>query len=370
MDLNTLLSDYNGSILLEPGTAEWGYIEQQWYLQVPADSLSPDTYKPSSSDDPFVKHLNFENFIRANFNALSKNNTLANNEKALFGAMLRAHACKNGLFCTNIRLRAVIEDEYMVVIPEDKNWKSFTVPDIPSRKEIATFVKKFGDSLIHMMVYVFCSRGHHWQDEFDSLYDKLMKACDIIKPSTWQLPTNKEIFRQILHCFGVRLPLEFTLWCKSNNRMANPIRLRFSPHAPIAGAAQITTLNATLKEMTTESWYGIFSKKYTAEIAAVHEEVERISQNPYAFHIASRIVTGGPKIDLSERAKKSFTVLSQFALGYIDHLGKKHSLSNQKVITKNSGGMKPVAEAFSKACDQLGRPSVEVDNMEDFFKQF
>lgn len=370
MDFNTLLGDYNGSILLEPGTAEWGYVEQQWYLQIPADSPSPDRYSPNISDDPFGKFLSFENFIRANFSSLSKNNALANNDKALFGAMLRAHACKNGMFCIDLKRRAVIEDEYMQFMPEDKDWKGVTVPDIPARKEIATFVKKFGDSLIHMMVYVFCSRGHHWQDEFDVLYDKLMKACDIIKPTTWQIPTNKEIFRQILHCFGIRLSLNFTLWCKDHNRMANPIRLRFSPHAPVAGAAQITTLNATLKEMATESWYGIFSKKYNEEISVIQAEVANIGNNPYQFHIASRIVTGEPKLDLSEKAKKSFIILSQFALGYIDHLGRRHSLSNQKVITKNSGGMKPVAEAFSKACDKLGQPSVEVRTMEDFFKQF
>jgi len=370
MDFQTLLNDYNGSVLLEPGTSEWGYVEQQWFLMVPFDSKIPDKYLHDISVDPFKEILDFGNFMRANCDVLSRQNALGNPDKALFGALLRAHACKMGLFEPDIKKRCVIDNEYQLYTPTENNWKTVTTPDSTAKKEIAAFVKKFGDTFIQMMVYVFCSRGHHWQDEFDGLYDKLMKACSITKPSTWSFPTNKEIFRQILHCFGVAIPLEFTKWCRENNRMANPIRLRFTPHAPVAGAAQITTLGATLNEMQTEGWYQAFYNKFQDHIKMIYLEIGTIGQHPYEFHVASRVVTGKPKRDLSNESLLAFKTLSQLALGYIDHLGRKHSLAGQKVITQKSGGMKPAAEAFSKACDRFGRPDTDVKDMAVFLDQF
>jgi hypothetical protein len=221
-----------------------------------------------------------------------------------------------------------------------------------------------------MMVYVFCSRGHHWQDEFDGLYDRLIDACGIVKPTGWALPSNKEIFRQILHCFGVYMPLQFTIWCRDNNRMANPLRLRFTPHAPVAGAAQITTLGAVLTEMQTEGWWQPFYEKFKNHIQMIYFEIGEIDKNPYAYHVASRVVTGKPKLDISNQANIAFKNLSQLALGYIDHLGRRHSLSGQKVITKKSGGMKPVAESFSRACDKFGKPNADVPSMEVFLQEF
>lgn len=370
MDFKTLLSDYNGSVLLEPGTSEWGYVEQQWFLQVPFDSKDLNKLKFSDNVDPFDANINFENFIRANYVVLSSANALGNNEKALFGAMLRAHCVKNKMFDMSKDTRCVIEDEYAIYEPTDKDWKQAIVPDINTKREIASFVKKYGDTLVQMMVYVFCSRGHHWQDDFDGLYDKLMKACSIVKPVGWTLPDNRQIFRQILHCFGVHLPLLYTEWCRSNNRMSNPMRLRFTPHAPVAGAAQITTLSATLREMQTEGWWTAFYARFGDSVDAIDAEVLAINKTPYEYHVASRVVTGKPKKDVSENGTVAFKALSQLALGYIDHLGRKHSLSSQKVITQKSGGIKPSGEAFSKACDKFGKPDTDVADMAKFLSQY
>jgi hypothetical protein len=370
MDFQTLLNDYNGSVLLEPGTSEWGYVEQQWYLMVPFEFNLKAEYNATIGVDALEKGINFANFVKANYDTLVKANALASEQKALFGTLLRVHAMKSGIFCPNKNQRCVVEDEYQAYTPIDNKWENVNVPNVTAKKDIASFVKKFGDTFIQMMVYVFCSRGHHWQDEFDGLYDRLMDACGIIKPSGWAFPSNKEIFRQILHCFGVALPLQFTLWCRDNNRMANPIRLRFTPHAPIAGAAQITTLGAVLTEMQTEGWWQPFYEKFDDHIKMIYLEVEEIKKMPYSYHVASRVVTGKPKLDVSLQATTAFKTLSQLALGYIDHLGRKHSLSGQKVITKKSGGMKPVAEAFSRACDRFGKPSADVPNMATFLSSF
>jgi len=366
MDLQTLLNDYNGSVLLSPGTAEWGYVDQQWYLQLPIESKGLP--KHVIGTDAISNGIAFGPFMKANYRILSQPDALGNVDKALFGALLRAHIATLGVIDLDLNRRCVIEDEYTFFDPGEEGWDAaeLSIPVHNQSKQIAAFVKKYGDTFLHMMVYVFVSRGHHWQDEFDSLYSRLFSACGIQKPATWAFPTNKELFRQIMHCFGIALPLEATKWCKINNRMAHPMRLRFTPHCPVAGAAQITTLYATLNEMRNEGWWSSFENKFGASILAIKNEVELINISPYEYHVASRVVTGKAKKDLSEQSIVAFKTLCQLALGYIDYLGRRHSLSNQKVITQKSGGQKPIAEAFSRACDKFGKPDTEVASMQVF----
>lgn len=366
MNLQTLLDDYNGSVLLSPGTAEWGYVDRQWYLQLPIESKG--LKKHVIGESAIGNGISFGNFIKANYHVLVRHDALGNPDKALFGALIRAHAASLGIIEVDIKERCVIEDEYDYFSPDNNDWDSekYTIPANLQSKNIASFVKKYGDTLIHMMVYAFISRGHHWQDEYDGLYNRLFSACGIQKPAAWTFPTNKELFRQILHCFGVSLPLQATNYCKSNNRMSNPMRLRFSPHCPVAGAAQITTLNSVLGEMHNEGWWSTFETKFHNSVTDIADEVKTISQNPYEYHVASKVVTGKEKKDLSEKSLIAFKTLCQLALGYIDYLGRRHSFSNQKVITQKSGGQKPIAEAFSRACEKFGKPNTEVDSMRIF----
>jgi hypothetical protein len=366
MNLDILINDYNGSVLLEPGTAEWGYVEPIWYLQLPVDHTKLPLHKIGSSS--YSEILTPKQFIMANYNTLKDAKALNNPDKALFGALLRHHCAMNGFIESDLDARCVIENEYATFVPANGNWNliDIQIPENPNAKNIASFVKKYADTFIQMLVYVFSSRGHHWQEEFDALYDKLMQACGVVKPNTWQMPTNRELFRQILHCFGIAIPLAFSQLCLRSNRMCNPLRLRFTPHCPVAGAAKITTLNAVLLEMKNEAWYSAFAERFGTDIAIIDKEVKTILVNPYAYHVSSRVLTGNPKLDLSIASENAFKTLCQVALGYIDHLGRRHSLSNQKVITLKSGGIKPVAEAFSKACDKFGKPSTDVDTMRQF----
>jgi hypothetical protein len=366
LDLAQLVTDYNGAILLQPGTAEWGYVDPQWYLHFPAGQTPNAQHAigtPAIAADGPTR-----NFMKANYTALAGPNALNHPDKALFATILRYHLAQNGLVEADLGRRGVLENEYDEVQHQGANWDApeNNIPRNANSASIARYVKKYADTLVHIMVYVFCSRGHHWQDEFDPLYDRLMNACGIQRPTTWILPSNKEMFRQILHCFGIRIPLEYTLYCKNNNRMVNPMRLRFSPHAPIAGAAQITTTFAVLNEMRSEAWWTAFYNKFQDPVDAIANEVAAISQHPYEYHVASRVVTGNAKRDLSQVSMAAFKVLSQYALGYIDYLGRRHSLAGQKVITQKSGGQKALAETFARACDRLGRPSIDVDDMAAF----
>lgn len=368
LNLGNLLNDYNGAVFLQPGTAEWGFVEAQWYLQIPTGVNYPGFVPAIAGTSPFGGHLHRENFLKANYATLVQPNALGQADKALFGTMLRLHVATLGTIDNDLARRGVIEDEYAVHAPLNANYGDAAndIPAHPQSASIARYVKKFGDTFIHMMTYVFSARGHHWQDEYDALYDRLFAACGVTRPTTWVLPSNRELFRQILHCFGVRLPLAATTWCQNNNRMANPMRIRFVPHAPVAGAAQITTMQAVLTEMQSEAWWGTFLAKFQVPIGQIAAEVTTIAANPYEYHVASRVITGNPKRDLSANSIAAFKSLVQFALGYIDHLGRRHSLHGQKVLTQKSGGPKALADAFARACDTLGKPAVNVANMATF----
>jgi hypothetical protein len=366
LDLTNLVNTYNGAVFLQPGAAEWGYVDPVWFLATPQGmgAVAPHVLGTSS----FGANLNTHHFVKANYVRLVHNTALNNADKALFGTLLRMHAVASGLLDTDLARRGVIENEYSTQNYQGANWDDI-LNDIPAHNaaaSIAAYVKKFGDTILQIMVYVFSARGHHWQEDYDALYDRLLSASGVTRPLGWQFPTNRELFRQILHCFGVRIPLEFVGYCQANNRISNPMRLRFVPHAPIAGVAQIQTMRATLLAMQSETWYGAFHAKFQAQIGTINAEVQAIDAHPYEYHVASRVLMGVPPRQLNPNALLAFTALAQYCLGYIDYLGRKHSLHGQQAITAKAGGMQALADTFSRACDKLGKPSLDGVTMIQF----
>jgi hypothetical protein len=368
MDINNLLAAYNGAAVLQAGTAEWGFVEPEWYLALPEGHNLGGNHAHILNTTAFGPNLNATTFVKANYRRLF--GVLQNADKALFIAMLRYHYAVTGFIDMDPGRRGVIENEYSNMAPLDNAWDhaNNNIPEIPQFRNIANFVKRYADTLLQMMVYVFSSRGHHWQPSYDDLYERLLQANSIIKPNTWQFPTYRELFRQGLHCFGVRIPLEYTLYCKNNNRMGNPMNLRFTPHSPIAGAAQALTTQAILTEMSTETWWGSFNAKFLADINEIAVQVALIHQHPYEYHVAARTLTGNPKRDLRETFNPAFERLSQFCLGYLDHLGRRHALTHQQSVTHHCGGPKALADTFARACDRLGRPSIEGVTMVEFIQ--
>jgi hypothetical protein len=368
LNINTLITDYNGAVYLQPGTAEWGYIEPQFFLQLPAGHNLPAVCPPVAGTNQFGANLSLPNFLKANYATLVDANALNNPDKALFGALLRAHYVSQGSLDNNLVRRCVLENEYNDRQPNNANWDDAAnnIPANMNSAAIASYVKKYVNVIAQMMIYVFLSRGHHWQDEYEGIYTRLRAVNGMPVPQTWQLPTNKEIFRSLIHCFGVNNLRVLVEYHQANNLMTNPMRLRFTPHAPVAGAAEVMTSVAVLNEMRTEPWFSEFDAKFNGEIAALTNEMGTISANPYDYHIASRVVNGQARRMLSNNAHVAFKRISQFLLGYIDHLGRRHSLSGQKAITHHSGGAKPMADAFAKACDFFGKPDTNVVDMATF----
>lgn len=368
LNLVNLVNDYNGAILLEPGVAEFGFVDPQWYLALPVGHTLPAAGAHVMNTNVIDGNLNGPAFLKANYHRLVAANALGNADKALLVTLLRYRYATVGILDSDEGRRGVVTSEYSNAANLGANWddNANNIPVNANATSIAQFAKRYGDTILHIMVYVFCSRGHHWQPEYDALYNRLLAANNILRPVTWNFPTNEELFRHSLHCLGMRIPLEYTLWCRTNARMTNPMRLRFTPHAPIAGAAQILTCGAVLREMTSEGWWGAFYNRFQVEITAIRDEMTTIAQHPYEYHVASRILTAQPKRDLTVAAVNAFNAICQLCLGYIDHLGRRHALAGQQVITMKSGGPKALAESFSRACDRLGRPSVEGVTMVQF----
>jgi hypothetical protein len=370
LNLDNLINAYNGAAVLQAGAIEWGFVEPEWYLALPVNHGLPVNHAHVIDTNPFGDNLNVNHFLKANYARLMSPNALNQADKALFITMLRYHAVRHGLLDMRLQERGVIESEYSVQNHQGADWDHAlnNIPAHPQAQAISNYVKKYGDTIIQIMTYVFCARGHHWQPEYDALYDRLLAANSIQKPNTWQFPTNRELFRQSLHCFGVRIPLEYTLYCKNNNRMGNPMTIRFTPHAPIAGAAQALTTFAVLQEMRNEPWIGTFVSKFEPQVAEIEAQVAEIRANPYEYHVASRILTGNPKRQFRPTFNAAFNRLIQLCLGYLDYLGRKNALSGQQTLTHHSGGPKALADVFARACDRLGRPSLDGVTMDQFIR--
>jgi len=364
IDLQTLLDDYNGSAMAVAGHAEWGFVPESWFLAIPRGLVIPANF--TIGTNPFLDGASEAIFIQANYRQVR--DAAGSNEAALFVAMLRLHLARQGTLAASITNRSVVEDEYTERAPENGKWDDATnaIPDIATYHDIAKFVKHHGNTLMHHMIYLFSARGHHWDPVYNDLYERLKKACFIAGNFGFALPSNEMIYRLSMHAFGVKALLHLTLADKTAGRMAAAMNLRFDPAAPIAGMAHVTTLAATLRTMSQEAWWDIFHNKFSLEIDAIEAETDKVHAAPYEYHVAAKVFGFNNRKTASNEAMKAFNRLAQFALGYIDHLGRRHSLSGQQAITQKSGGARGIAEAFARACDKFGKPSVDVASMADF----
>jgi hypothetical protein len=367
LNLDTLLLDYNGSALAVAGTAEWGYIADAWKMTLPVGDIHPADY--TLGTDPFADANSVKRFISTNFHHVRA--AAGSDINALFVALLRLHIASAGTIATTLANRHVLEDEYINVNHQGANWldPANNLPLIPTSPEIAKWVKKFGFTIMHIVMYAFASRGHHYKQEYDELFNRLLSASFVNMNPGFQLPSFDIIFRASIHAFGVKPLWDLTLAHAAQNKMAAAMKIRFSPSTPIAGAAHITTSYATINEMRKQSWWAPFNAKYHNEIASIANEVTNILAHPVNYHVAAQIFGSAGRTMVSANANTAFATLSPLLMGFIDHLGRRHPLSQQKAITNKSGGFGPLSEAFSRACDRFGKPDVNVASMVHFLGQ-
>jgi hypothetical protein len=370
LDLGLLLADYNGAVFAQVGALEWGYIPNIWKLAIPdiinqfEEAQLPDNPTPNVSLAAVVAAQE-RIFIKAQFHRLR--GTIGDDEGTLWVAMMRLHAMKRGVMCKAAG-RRVNENEYSQQLHAGADWDDAAnnLPVIPSAGDIARWVKRFGNCVLHAVGLAFLSRGHHYKKEYDEYYDRLMAAQGVDMRPGWALPSKEIIFRLSVHCFGVRPLIDLITTDKTAGRMSAAMMLRLSPAPAIAGCAHITTLQATLTEMKKEPWWNAFNTKFQGNINEINTEVQRIQANPLNYHVATRFITGGAKTDVTPAAKGAFDRLCVFAMGYIDYLGKKHALSGQKAITHHAGGGGGMVDIFSKACQVYGKGTYNEDTMAEW----
>jgi len=364
LNLDTILADFNGTALATAGAGEWGFIPDEYKLAFPNGFNPPNAFVLGTS--PFANPAERRNFMKANYQVLHAGGVP--DAIAMQIIVYRMHLADRGILTTDLQNRCVIEDEYVYVHNQGANWDD-PANDLPAaayQANIAKHYKRYGNTYVHMMSYMFLSRGHHYRQDYHDIYERLKTACFIPTNPGFALLSNEQIFRLAIHCFGVRPLIAMSMADHAATLMAAAMYIRFSPHPPISGVAHITTLSAVTTAMHKEPWWGAFHQKFQGEIAAIDAEVLAIQANPYSYHVSSRFVGGGNRVMPSVLAMAAFNRLCQFALGYIDHLGKKHSLYGQQAITKKSGGLTGLGDAFSRACDRFGKPDHNVLDMATF----
>lgn len=366
MDLIEIINTYNGAITLSSGAVEWGFVSEDWFLCIPEGCTLTKEDGHTLGQSPFGEKLNAVNFIKANYHAAFR--ATNNADKALTIALLRYHIATCGLLDMDINARCVSENEYVVVKHNGADWAAAenNIPDNPKKKEIAKWAKRFGDTIIHCMVYVFSARGHHWQPGYDELYNRLIKATGIDTNVNFTIPTHTELFRSTFHAFGVKIPLDYAHYCIANGKMSNPLIIRFDPNPPIAGAAQALTSLAVIDHMKNEKWFNFFREKFDTELGIIQNECASIRKTPYQYHVASRVLTGYPKINYTPDFIKASKIIGSYLLGYIEYLGRKNSLANQTSLTQHLGPISPEGELFIKACEKFSKISFQGDDMKAF----
>jgi hypothetical protein len=119
--------------------------------------------------------------------------------------------------------------------------------------------------------------------------------------------------------------------------------------------------------MKGEAWYDAFEERYHDQVQIITQEVDQISRNPYEYHVASRVIAGAPKRDVSNKAMRAFKDISQIMLGYIEYLGNRHSLSGQKVITSKAGGKRSIADQYAAVFHRFARQDISADRPKELF---
>lgn len=367
LNLDTIFADFNGTSLAIAGAGEWGFIPDEYRLGIPQGMVVPNPHVLGVT--PFATLDDSKNFLKANYALLVAGGIVPTVAYQI--SIFRLLVATEGMLTSSLADRSVVEDEYVIVANQGANWADAlnAIPAFAGQTNINKHYKRYGMTYIHMMCYVFLSRGHHYKQEYNDLYDRLKTACFIPNNPGFQILTNEQMFRLSIHGFGISPLVELSMHHAANSDMAAAMLIRYSPATPISGVAHITTLAATVSHMAKEPWFGAFATKFAAPIQAIADEVELILATPLVYHVSAKFLGQVARTLPSAESQGAFNTLCQFALGYIDHLGRRHSLAGQQAITKKSGGITGLGDGFSKACDKFGKPGVDVNSMTAFLAQ-
>jgi len=274
-----------------------------------------------------------------------------------------------GTLALDPRMRNVLVDEYTYVKAPDAGWDSVILPKLTYMRDIAAWAKRYAPTIMSHIMFVFCARGHHWTPEYVELYQRLSANSFVAAPQGWSLPTSEVLYRSIFHCLGVSPLIRAARLLITQNKLPSSMIIRFKPAPPIAGAAHITTLNAILLDMHRHALWERLKNWKEKEVQVIEDEVEIIHADAYAYHVASKVLCGKERKMITDKAMEAFHALAPIALGYVQYLGKKHSLYGQKAVTQKYGGMDPLVEMWSDAFEKFGLPNIKKMDVDTFFME-
>lgn len=201
-----------------------------------------------------------------------------------------------------------------------------------------------------MVEYVMRVRGHHYKEEYTTLYSKYFKAC-CGGSSEWPEQYSFEaVCRIAIHPFGLAALPIMTAHFAMLGLLADASIIRFSG-AP-NGMAVITTTAACLRTMSSEIWYAKFKNVYAEQIALIENLEDHILENKFSFHMASSLygVTTTSKVTVADtdytldKIREVGGGMAAVAQGFIEALKSakdsnfisEFSFSNAKSLEKHS----------------------------------
>lgn len=221
-----------------------------------------------------------------------------------------------------------IDHEYMTIPKDNSHFiDMLSRIDWEEVKKLTKYLPIFG----HL---AFTKFEHHYisNEYFKESYAKLFKS---LKLSTLEAKWNHaDIIYPSIHWMG---PFAMRQWCinlKTADKMPRPLAMRF-PIAP-AGTALITSTVAVLKAAGALPGFNAFYDVYAKQWGLITSAVDRIKQNPYAYHTRADLFDERSMEATLEEAKLAAAQLAPAAQAFINRFAQNTDLARIKAIQKHA----------------------------------
>jgi len=332
----TLAQDENGKDVYNNEKAQFGYLEtklRMYHLHVnkfPSppnidiktlgktdvlDNYTGDKAKAYIANNPYlakdadldalaviIAALNYDNLIKAKLEE----------KTALTVAILRARWIRLGAFYRKLDDRRVTYEETIDygstvgVLPQEFTDGNRTAANIgknvivqnyvtalEKHPDLSTWVIYHAEIIWGICEYLFRTRGHHYKDSFIDLIQRLWRSNSSGNEEWPNDIAMVHVFRTSIHPFGIKArPIMLYHWI-AHGKIPNSLMIRTagSPN----GVAFITTANAGIGVLKTESWYNNLYGLYKEQIDAIEEAATIINNSKYEFHLSANLY-GTPRL--------------------------------------------------------------------------
>lgn len=192
-------------------------------------------------------------------------------------------------------------------------------------------VMKYLPIMAHM---AFMKFGHHYlnADYWKVSYAKQFKSLQMSAiESAWN---NVDIIYNAVHWMG---PQTMRLWCKNllkRGHMPRALAIKF-PIMP-AGVALISSTVAVLKAAAAIPGFSVFFEVYAKPWELVQVALQKIRQNPYAYHVRHDLF-GEESLEATlQEAKEAAATLAPIAQAFINKYAQGTDLARVQALKKHA----------------------------------